>query len=300
MTNFDPTTTASWEQPTTPAQRLPAVTTTVVITILFGFFGLIPASLHTKRAREAGVKTNKYWKAFGWTYGISLATGIALLLIVIAVANASLNNSSQGLNYSAPTAAALPGYPAATSDPSADAQASLDAANAQTSLDAAASAAASSDAAAQASESASSAAASAAMNPTPQAIPSKSTITLDDGTVAGTVTVSNYRTGTGPLTPEGSLPSQGHFVAFTVRVDSRVNGLSVDLASFTALVPNPPNDDVRVDVDQGDTVDGALQTTTLDAGESAQGTIVFDAPSKHGVLHYALQSDGSPTGAWAY
>ncbi len=57
---------------------LPSVWTTVLVTFFFGIFGLIPASIHTSRARDAGRPTNTYWAAFGWT----LAAGILLWVLV--------------------------------------------------------------------------------------------------------------------------------------------------------------------------------------------------------------------------
>ena len=45
------------------ARPIPAVTTTVLITLFFGIFGLIPASIHSSRAQEYGQATIKYWQA---------------------------------------------------------------------------------------------------------------------------------------------------------------------------------------------------------------------------------------------
>ena len=64
-----------------PARPIPAITTTVLITYSFGLFGLIPASLHTSRARDAGQQTNKYWQAFGLTFGIMVAVGLLLIIL---------------------------------------------------------------------------------------------------------------------------------------------------------------------------------------------------------------------------
>ena len=58
------------------ARPIPAITTTVVITFFFGLFGLIPASIHSSRAREFGQATNKYWQAFWITFGIEVVLGI--------------------------------------------------------------------------------------------------------------------------------------------------------------------------------------------------------------------------------
>ena len=63
------------------ARPIPVITTTVLITVFFGLFGLIPASLHTSRARDAGQQTNKYWQAFGLTFGIMVAVGLLLIIL---------------------------------------------------------------------------------------------------------------------------------------------------------------------------------------------------------------------------
>lgn len=57
---------------------LPPVSTTVVVTLLFGLFGMIPASLHTAQAAAAGAPTDRYWKAFG----AALAGAVVLWLVV--------------------------------------------------------------------------------------------------------------------------------------------------------------------------------------------------------------------------
>ncbi len=56
----------------TPGNPLvPPVTATVVITLLFGVLGVIPALMHSDKARSLGESGSKYWVAFaavlvGW------------------------------------------------------------------------------------------------------------------------------------------------------------------------------------------------------------------------------------------
>ena len=64
---------------------LPSTTTTIVITALFGLFGLIPASMHSKRAQAMGVPGTRYWKAFGITFAIAMTVYIALIAIMFSV-----------------------------------------------------------------------------------------------------------------------------------------------------------------------------------------------------------------------
>ena len=60
----------------------PTLTATIVITALFGVFGVIPAYLHTEAVRNSGAKTSRYWKTFGFTL---LATIAAYMLLIVGV-----------------------------------------------------------------------------------------------------------------------------------------------------------------------------------------------------------------------
>ena len=63
---------------------LPSTATTIVITALFGLFGLIPAAIHSKRAEQMGVPGNRYWKAFGITFAIAAAVYTLLIVLMFA------------------------------------------------------------------------------------------------------------------------------------------------------------------------------------------------------------------------
>ena len=106
-TNFD--------QPQPP---IPAITTTVVITGLFGLFGLIPATMHTNRARDVGVRTGKYWNAFGWTMGISVGAWIALFAVLAAAASSASSSISSSVGGFAARDTALPASAAPLADTS--------------------------------------------------------------------------------------------------------------------------------------------------------------------------------------
>lgn len=64
---------------------LPSAAPTVVITLFFGLFGLIPAAVATSHARAAGVSTNRYWAAFGWTLLMSFIAWVVLVVLVFGV-----------------------------------------------------------------------------------------------------------------------------------------------------------------------------------------------------------------------
>jgi hypothetical protein len=57
----------------------PGLAATIVVTLLTGVFGVIPASLHASRARLLGHAPGRYWKAFGITFG-AVFTGQVLLV----------------------------------------------------------------------------------------------------------------------------------------------------------------------------------------------------------------------------
>jgi hypothetical protein len=65
-----------------PVAALPTIWPTLLITFFFGIFGLIPASMHTSRAREAGRPTNAYWAAFGWTMAASILLWVLFLVVI--------------------------------------------------------------------------------------------------------------------------------------------------------------------------------------------------------------------------
>lgn len=62
-----------------PGAQLPSRVPTVLVTLFFGLFGLIPAAIATSDARAAGIATGRYWAAFWLTL---LASLLAWLLFV--------------------------------------------------------------------------------------------------------------------------------------------------------------------------------------------------------------------------
>src|SRR5664279_1541855 len=59
---------------------VPPVTATVLITLFFGVFGVIPAAIHSDRARQLGSPTSKYWQAFAVVLAIELLLGLLIIL----------------------------------------------------------------------------------------------------------------------------------------------------------------------------------------------------------------------------
>ncbi len=51
---------------------VPSIALTLVITLFFNVFGVIPAAVHTTRARQLGRPTGRYWLTFGLTLAVPL------------------------------------------------------------------------------------------------------------------------------------------------------------------------------------------------------------------------------------
>ena len=66
--------------PPTPVVKVPSLGWTLVVTFLFGLFGLIPAFIHTAKARDLGAPTTKYWV----TFGCVMAVNIVLFALLVA------------------------------------------------------------------------------------------------------------------------------------------------------------------------------------------------------------------------
>jgi hypothetical protein len=63
---------------------VPSRTTTVVITVLFGLFGLIPSYVHGKRAERLGGSAGRYWTAFGVSFAASVLVYLGLIFALFA------------------------------------------------------------------------------------------------------------------------------------------------------------------------------------------------------------------------
>lgn len=56
----------------------PSIAPTIVITCLFGIFGLIPASMAASKAKALGLDAQKYWNAFLIPMGIFIVLAILI------------------------------------------------------------------------------------------------------------------------------------------------------------------------------------------------------------------------------
>jgi cyclophilin family peptidyl-prolyl cis-trans isomerase len=88
----------------------PSLVPTVLITVFFGLFGLIPALLHSKMARERGYSGRPYWWAFGLIVGGEALLGL-VLAIVLAVTVPTVVHANSPTPFSGP-GSTVPSSPA--------------------------------------------------------------------------------------------------------------------------------------------------------------------------------------------
>ncbi|WP_028048990.1 hypothetical protein [Cellulomonas sp. URHD0024] len=67
-----------------PVGAPPSTAVTILVTLLFGLYGLIPAAITSTNEAVAGRPTNRYWAAFGWTLGATIAFWSLLAILVVA------------------------------------------------------------------------------------------------------------------------------------------------------------------------------------------------------------------------
>jgi hypothetical protein len=65
-------------------ELLPSIVGTLLTTVFFGVFGLIPATLNSGRARRLGVRTARYWVTFGLVFVVQCVLFLWLVTAAIA------------------------------------------------------------------------------------------------------------------------------------------------------------------------------------------------------------------------
>jgi len=66
--------------PAMPVMVAPTIALTIVITLLFGFFGAIPAASGSSKAKALGQDSRKYWTAFWYVIAAQVAFGLVLVI----------------------------------------------------------------------------------------------------------------------------------------------------------------------------------------------------------------------------
>ena len=126
----------------------------------------------------------------------------------------------------------------------------------------------------------------------------------DTGATEGTATVSHPVIATQPADQYGSAPQNGYFVIVTVAATADqgyTGGYDVYSGDFYALSGGSHYTEGNGNSYSALADSSAeLGYTTLAAGESTSGKLVFDVPSRHGYIVYAPNLDGQPLAEWKY
>ena len=126
----------------------------------------------------------------------------------------------------------------------------------------------------------------------------------DTGATEGTATVSHPVIATQPADQYGSAPKNGYFVIVTAAAAADkgyTGGFDVYSGDFYALSGGSHYTEGGGNSYSALTdISSELSYTTLAAGETTTGKLVFDVPSRHGYIVYAPNLDGQPLAEWKY
>jgi Domain of unknown function (DUF4352) len=95
-------------------------------------------------------------------------------------------------------------------------------------------------------------------------------------------------------------PQNGYFVSVHVTVNATADGFDIDPLDFYALSGTTHYDEGDGNAFEGPDNANELEATTLNAGESANGWLLFDLPSPHGQIVYAPNLNGEPLAYWDF
>ena len=123
-----------------------------------------------------------------------------------------------------------------------------------------------------------------------------------DGTDGATITLTTRAVASQPADPFSDGPRNSYFVAVRITVnavDGLTSGFNINPLDFYALTGNAHYDEGDGNADEGPHSEAELNATTLNAGETATGWLLFDLPSPHGKVVYAPNLAGQPLASWA-
>lgn len=124
-----------------------------------------------------------------------------------------------------------------------------------------------------------------------------------DGTDGATVTLTTRSIASQPADQFSDGPQNGYFVAVRVKVnavDGLTSGFNINPLDFYALTGSDHYDEGDGNAYEGPHSEAELNATTLNAGETATGWLLFDLPSPHGKVVYAPNLAGQPLASWAF
>jgi hypothetical protein len=125
-----------------------------------------------------------------------------------------------------------------------------------------------------------------------------------DGQDAADITITRVSVTTQPADPEfGEPPQNGYYVTAHVKVVVRPDfsgGFDVSSQDFYAKHGTDHFDEGNGNAFEAPGNSQDLSFSTLGAGETATGTLVFDMPAPHGRIAYAPNLNGQALGYWRY
>ena len=124
-----------------------------------------------------------------------------------------------------------------------------------------------------------------------------------NGTDAATIVVGRLATSTQPVDSFSDGPQNGYFVEVHVTATGAAgltNGFDINPLDFYALSGTTHYDEGDGNAFEAPHSSAELQATTINAGETATGWLLFDLPSPHGKIVYAPNLDGQPLAYWTF
>lgn len=101
--------------PAEPGDR-PSYWPTILVSFIFGLFGLIPAVRHSRMAERRGYKSSNYWVAFGISFGMAVTLAVVLPIVLVVARPASAGHANR-YPGSTPTSAAVGSSPRGNGNP---------------------------------------------------------------------------------------------------------------------------------------------------------------------------------------
>lgn len=123
------------------------------------------------------------------------------------------------------------------------------------------------------------------------------------GAAAATIFLDQLEVSSQPADQYSQGPQNGYFVVIRVRVTGAAgltSGFDINPLDFYALAGSTHYDEGDGNAFEGPHSGDNLSATTLNAGESTVGWLLFDLPSPHGKVVYAPNLGGQPLAYWKF
>jgi hypothetical protein len=121
-----------------------------------------------------------------------------------------------------------------------------------------------------------------------------------NGSPAAIIVLSQSAVSTQPADEFSQGPQNGYFVSVHISVNATADEFDVNPLDFYALSGTTHYDEGDGNAFEGPDNANELEATTLNAGETANGWLLFDLPSPHGQIVYAPNLNGEPLAYWDF